>query len=186
MSNRVQSLSVVLAGICRQLGMQGQMALYQIQAHWGEIVGPQISTHSAPEAIRFRALSLGVDSAPWMNQLLFFKRKIVEKTNQFIVMHDLQIPPIEDLHLKVVSLGLSNKAQSTAAQPAFPLPISPSSIGSGALLKNTMPSLEAAIAIEETESFCDEALKEVVRKACFSYFRKIPTTARKTGRLMIE
>jgi len=84
MATRFISLSDVLMNFIARMNLQKEMTLYQISEHWEEIVGPQIAAHTAPETLRFETLSLSVDSAPWMNQLTFFKKEIIEKTNQFL------------------------------------------------------------------------------------------------------
>ncbi len=163
MSNRIQSLSTVLKEICRNLGLENQMALYQIEQHWREIVGPQVALHSAPEMIRFRALSLRVDSAPWMNQLLFLKKKIVEKVNQFTSMRDLR-SPIEAVHLKLAPLYPASSSTHTV----FSEPI----LSREELVAN-LPLPEEMIDLnEKINSFSDQTLKNSLRQSLRGYFRE--------------
>jgi len=84
MSNRFVSLSDVILTLIEKLNLQKEMTIYHICEHWEEIVGLQIALHTAPEKLSFDTLYLCVDSAPWMNQLTFFKKEIIEKTNRFL------------------------------------------------------------------------------------------------------
>jgi len=90
MSTRFISLSDVLMSLIAQMNLQKEMTLYKISEHWEEIVGPQIAAHTAPESLRFETLSLSVDSAPWMNQLTFFKKDIVKNTNRFLQKNQIR------------------------------------------------------------------------------------------------
>ncbi len=169
MSNRVQSLSVILRGICRQLGLQNEMTLYQIQAHWEEIVGPQIALHTAPEKISYHALSLRVDSAPWMNQLLFFKREMVEKTNRFLTSQDIQQPFIQDVYLKMAPLYPAASLRPFSSQKVL------SGQPSASDKRSTQIPKEVATLKEAINAFQDETLKRIVQKALSGYFREEPT-----------
>jgi predicted nucleic acid-binding Zn ribbon protein len=48
---------------------------------WESAVGPQIALHARPVAFRDNTLTVAVDSAPWMQQLNFLKKQLVEKLN---------------------------------------------------------------------------------------------------------
>ena len=84
MANRFISLSDVILNQIERMGLQKEMALYYVSEHWEEIVGQQIALHTTPETLRFDALYLSVDSAPWMNQLTFFKKEIIKNVNSFL------------------------------------------------------------------------------------------------------
>ncbi len=177
MSNKVQPLSAILRGICKQLGLQKEMALYQIQAHWEEIVGPQIALHTLPDQIHFHTLSLKVDSAPWVNQLLFFKKEIVEKTNQFLKLREGQESVLKDVYLKMAPLHsfASNKVLS---EPHL-APNWQSDVDSKWTHKRGKErSKEIAPLHEEINTFQDETLKKTVREALSGYFQGEPTGLR--------
>ena len=84
MATRFESLSDVISSLIEGLNLQKEMTLYHLTSHWEEIVGPQIALHTAPESLRFDTLSLSVDSAPWMNQLTFFKKDIIKNINKYL------------------------------------------------------------------------------------------------------
>lgn len=48
---------------------------------WNDCVGEQIASHARPAAFRDGTLTLCVDSAPWMQQLNFLKKQLMEKLN---------------------------------------------------------------------------------------------------------
>jgi len=105
-----QSLGGILEGLLQEWGGQKDLTLWRLAEHWKEVVGPQIALHTAPQMIRFHTLTLAVDSAPWMHQLLFFKKEIIEKTNRF-----LKKTLIEEIYFKMMPLTqpiLSKKAST--------------------------------------------------------------------------
>lgn len=123
MITRFASLSGVILNLIDGLNLQEEMTLYQLAKHWGEIVGPQIAAHTIPERLRFDTLSLSVDSAPWMNQLTFFKKEIVNNTNKFLSKRQIQnvmfrsaprmTPPPQK---EIATSGIAN--QKTPLMPA--------------------------------------------------------------------
>jgi predicted nucleic acid-binding Zn ribbon protein len=104
MSTRFESLSGVILTLIKQLNLQNEMDIYHLCEHWEEIAGPQIALHTVPEKLRFNRLTLSVDSAPWMNQLTFFKKEIIEKINRF-----LQKQIVHELFFKLTPLPASSK-----------------------------------------------------------------------------
>ncbi len=101
MSKRFLYLGHVLEGFLQQWGLQKEIMLYRLGEHWAEVVGQQIASHTVPQSIRFHTLILSVDSAPWMNQLLFLRKEIIEKTNRF-----LKTPMIREVYLRRSPLPL--------------------------------------------------------------------------------
>jgi len=108
MSNRFVSLSDVILSLIEKLNLQKEMDIYHLCEHWEGVVGPQIALHTAPERLRFDTLSLSVDSAPWMNQLTFFKKEIIEKTNHF-----LQKRLIKEIYFRLAPFPVSPRKETS-------------------------------------------------------------------------
>ena len=62
---------------------------------WESAVGRRIASHAQPAAFRDGILTLRVDSAPWMQQLTFLKRELIEKVNR-----ELGEELVKDLYMK--------------------------------------------------------------------------------------
>lgn len=151
MVKRLQPLGSILEGIFQELGIQKELILYRLTTHWEEVVGPQVASHTTPHLLRFRTLTLGVDSAPWMNQLFFFKKEIIEKTNRF-----LEKPLIDEIYFKRISLPLPRKV-SLKQKQADPLP-------------PLAPEQENALH-ESIDALHDAELHKSIREALSRYFQ---------------
>jgi hypothetical protein len=51
---------------------------------WEPAVGRQIANRARPASFRDGTLTVAVSSAPWMQQLNFLKKRIIEKLNAFL------------------------------------------------------------------------------------------------------
>ena len=79
---------------------------------WDRAVGEQIASKARPAAFREGVLTVVVSSAPWMQQLGFFKRQMIEAVNR-----DLGEELVRDIYLK---------AGSVSAPTESPQPVKPS------------------------------------------------------------
>jgi predicted nucleic acid-binding Zn ribbon protein len=152
MSKRFLYLGHILEDFLQQWGLQKEIMLYRLTEHWAEVVGHQIASHTAPESIRFHTLILSVDSAPWMNQLLFFRKEIIEKTNRF-----LKTPLIREVYFRRTTLppppnkGLSASSSTRQSHPAI--------------------NKELATFQEGINGIEDKALQKEIRDALFRYLK---------------
>lgn len=62
---------------------------------WDSAVGEQISSKAYPVSFRNGILTVAVSSAPWMQQLNFLKRSLIEKLNS-----SLGEQLVQEIHLK--------------------------------------------------------------------------------------
>ena len=99
------SIAPILKGLGEQFGLEKGLVLFRLQERWKEAVGPQIASHTHPVEIRFDTLVLLVDSAAWMQELSFFKKALIQKSNAF-----LGGGPIQRLQLKIGPLPPPNLA----------------------------------------------------------------------------
>ena len=65
---------------------------------WEDAVGRQIAAKAQPASFRNGILSVAVVSAPWMQQLTFLKKGMMEKLNE-LIGHEL----VRDIYLKAGS-----------------------------------------------------------------------------------
>ncbi len=73
-----------LGALSERMGLEGSIAVYRLQRHWKEVVGPQIAAHTHPMLIRRGVLHLRVDHPTWNHQITFFKEDIIKKSNAFL------------------------------------------------------------------------------------------------------
>ncbi|WP_226377820.1 DUF721 domain-containing protein [Citrifermentans bremense] len=48
---------------------------------WDEAVGSRIASHAQPSSFRAGALTISVDSSPWLQQLNYLKKELIGKVN---------------------------------------------------------------------------------------------------------
>jgi predicted nucleic acid-binding Zn ribbon protein len=153
-----QPLGGILEGLLQEWGRQKDLMLWRLAEHWESVVGPQIALHTAPQTIRFHTMTIAVDSAPWMHQLLFFKKEMIEKTNLF-----LKKPLIQDIYFKMMvfptpRLGL--KTQKRAS-------------GKNAADQPTKPVPEQVVALSKgIDTVRDDALQKTIHEALARYFQE--------------
>jgi hypothetical protein len=75
------SVSSVLTGLARRLGLDAKLLEQRLRRRWPEVVGEHIGTHTRPEQIRFKKLYVTVESSVWLQQLMFLKPALVDKIN---------------------------------------------------------------------------------------------------------
>jgi len=75
------SVSSVLTGLAKRLGLETKLLEAQLFRHWPEIAGDQVAAHTRPDQIRFKKLHLIVENSVWLHQLTFLKPTLIEKIN---------------------------------------------------------------------------------------------------------
>lgn len=79
---RPAAVSGLLAAVLRGTPAESRLKEGAIWQIWDKTVGKQIADRARPLAIRDGVLTVAVSSAPWMQQLTFLKKGIVEKLNK--------------------------------------------------------------------------------------------------------
>ena len=75
------SVSSVLTGLAKRLGLETKLLEAQLCRHWPEIAGDQVAAHTRPDQIRFKKLHLVVENSVWLHQLTFLKPTLLENIN---------------------------------------------------------------------------------------------------------
>lgn len=76
------SVSSVLTGLAKRLGLETKLLEAQLSRHWPEIAGDQVAAHTRPDQIRFKKLHLVVENSVWLHQLTFLKPTLLKKINE--------------------------------------------------------------------------------------------------------
>ncbi len=164
MPTRFISLSDVILNQIERLGLQKEMTLYCLSSHWEEIVGPQIALHTVPETLRFETLSLSVDSAPWMNQLTFFKKEIIKNTNQFLQKNSQgqralrgSHPQIREVFFRLAPRTMPYPKREVASE----------------ITSQTQPIPDEVIALQDAlKELQDAEMQKKIARAAMEYFQK--------------
>ena len=78
---KATAVGELLAAIFHGKPVEKRLKEGKIWLIWTDCVGEQIASHARPAAFRDGTLTVSVDSAPWMQQLNFLKKQLMEKLN---------------------------------------------------------------------------------------------------------
>ena len=78
---RPAAVSDLLSAVLRGTPAEKRLDEGRIWQVWEQAVGSRIASHARPSAFRDGALTLTVDSAPWMQQLTYLKQELIAKVN---------------------------------------------------------------------------------------------------------
>ncbi|MEP6960082.1 MAG: DUF721 domain-containing protein [Nitrospirota bacterium] len=77
----IDSVSSVLEGLARRLGLESKLLESRLRRDWASIVGEPIASNTWPDQIRYKKLYLLVHNSVWMHQLTFLKPTLLHKLN---------------------------------------------------------------------------------------------------------
>jgi hypothetical protein len=77
----IDSLSSILEGLARRLGIESKLLESRLRRDWVSIVGEPIASNTWPDQIRYKKLYLLVHNSVWLHQLTFLKPTLLQKLN---------------------------------------------------------------------------------------------------------
>ena len=77
----IDSVSSVLEGLARRLGLESKLLESRLRRDWASIVGEPIASNTWPDQIRYKKLYLLVHNSVWLHQLTFLKPTLIHKLN---------------------------------------------------------------------------------------------------------
>ncbi|MDZ4856422.1 MAG: DUF721 domain-containing protein [Nitrospirota bacterium] len=75
----IDSLSHILEGVARRLGLESTLLENRLRRDWVSIVGEPIASNTWPDQIRYKKLYLLVHNSVWLHQLTFLKPTLIQK-----------------------------------------------------------------------------------------------------------
>jgi hypothetical protein len=105
----IDSVSSVLEGLARRLGLECKLLENRLRRDWVSIVGEPIASNTWPDQIRYKKLYLLVHNSVWLHQLTFLKPTLIHKLN---TVADSEL--VTDIVLRVGELP---KADRVPASP---------------------------------------------------------------------
>ena len=116
----IDSVSNVLEGLARRLGLESKLLESRLRRDWVSIVGEPIASNTWPDQIRYKKLYLLVHNSVWLHQLTFLKPTLIQKLNN-VAGSEL----VTDIVLRVGELPEADRLP--AATEALRAPASPPS-----------------------------------------------------------
>jgi hypothetical protein len=77
----IDSLSSILEGLARRLGLESKLLESRLRRNWVSIVGEPIASNTWPDQIRYKRLYLLAHNSVWLHQLTFLKPTLLHKLN---------------------------------------------------------------------------------------------------------
>lgn len=116
----IDSVSTVLEGLTRRLGLESKLFEIRLRREWGSIVGESIASNTWPDQIRFKKLYLLVHNSVWLHQLTFLKPTLIQKLN---AVANAEV--VTDIMLRIGELPEAHRAP--ASPETIPAPTPPPS-----------------------------------------------------------
>ncbi len=138
------AISPILKKMTRDLGLEKEMALHQLRQDWPGLVGETIAAHTFPEKMKFKTLTLLVDSPAWIHELTFLKSGLIKKINR-----KLGKDTLDTLLLKRGPIPSPEQPRTKEIQKA----------------RGGRQKKEAAFISKELSSIPDSHLKAVIQRA---------------------
>ncbi len=79
---RIDSVSHVLEGLARRLGLETTLLENRLRRDWVAVVGEPIASNTWPDQIRFKKLYLLVRNSVWLHQLTFLKPTLIHNLSR--------------------------------------------------------------------------------------------------------
>jgi hypothetical protein len=80
-SGSIDSLSSILEGVARRLGLESTLLESRLRRDWVFLVGEPMASNTWPDQIRYKKLYLLVRNSVWLHQLTFLKPTLLHKLN---------------------------------------------------------------------------------------------------------
>ncbi len=97
-----------MPGFAKAYGFDMKIFEFRLQKEWGHIVGASLASHTRPDSIKFRKLTLLAENSAWLQQLVFLKPMLLEKINAYT-----ESVHITDIILRIGAIQ-STKTSETA------------------------------------------------------------------------
>ena len=116
-TGRIDSVSSILEGLARRLGLESKFLENRLRRDWASIVGEPIASNTWPDQIRYKKLYLLVHNSVWLHQLTFLKPSLIQKLNGVAGME-----LITDVVLRVGELPDAGHVSASPETPQATIP----------------------------------------------------------------
>jgi hypothetical protein len=151
---RPDSLSSILSGLSKRLGLESRLLEFRLQRRWRDIVGEPMASHTWPAQIRFKKLYLVVRNSVWVQQLTFLKPALLTKLQQ-----ESGAESVTDIAFRVGEIP-GESEESPASPPAD--------------LRPAQSDESLAELVSHTAVIQDPALREHFKKVIAAYLVQSP------------
>lgn len=109
------AVNQTLSALIREHGLDAKLFEHRLRRQWPDIVGARVASHTRPDAIRFKKLSVVAQHSVWLQQLVFLKPVLLDKINAAAGR-----PLVSDIVLRVGELSEHEPGQAPDGQDDQP------------------------------------------------------------------
>ncbi len=112
-----QRVGSILEKTLKKMSLDGKLKQHEAINVWNSVVGEHVSQHAQPEFIRNKILFVRATSPPWMQQLSYMSKGIIEALNERLGMSI-----VEEIRFKLGEVDPQGKPIPTPSRSSHPTP----------------------------------------------------------------
>jgi len=112
-----QRVGSILEKTLKNMSLEGKLKQHEVWNVWNDVVGEHVSRHAQPEFMKSGILFVKVSSSPWMQQLHYMGKGIIEALNA-----RLGLPIVEEIRFKLGEIDPRWRQASSPPQSPPPTP----------------------------------------------------------------
>jgi hypothetical protein len=112
-----QRVGSILEKTLKKMSLDGKLKQHEAINVWNSVVGEHVSRHVQPEFIRNKILFVRATSPPWMQQLSYMSKGIIEALNERLGM-----PTVEEIRFKLGEVDPQGKPIPPPSRSSHPTP----------------------------------------------------------------
>ena len=112
-----QRVGAILEKTLKKMSLDRKLKEHEVWNIWNSVVGEHVSRHAQPDFMRNKILFVKVSSSPWMQQLYYMGKGIVEALNKRLGAH-----VIEEIRFRLGEVDLQWEPTPTPSRSSNPIP----------------------------------------------------------------
>jgi len=112
-----QRVGSILEKTLKNMSLDRKLKEHEVWNVWNSVVGEHVSSHAQPDFMRNKILFVRVSSSPWMQQLCYMSKGIVEALNK-----RLGAPIVEEIRFKLGEVDPPCRGTPTPSPSSNPVP----------------------------------------------------------------
>jgi hypothetical protein len=130
-----QRVGSILEKTLKKMSLDKKLKEHEIWNVWNSVVGEHVSKHAQPGFMKNRILFVKVSSSPWMQQLHYMAKGIIEALNERLGNHI-----VEEIRFKLGEVDLPCNETPTSSRPSNSTP--PPGKGISKEVRRTLSSIK--------------------------------------------
>lgn len=112
-----QRIGAILEKALKSMSLDGKLKKHEVLNVWNSVVGEHVSRHAQPDFMRNKIVFVRVSSSPWMQQLSYMSKGIIEELNRRLGM-----PAVEEIRFKLGEVDSQCEPTPPTSRSSHPIP----------------------------------------------------------------